>query len=533
MSDKKKQVEPRASESVDDPVVEVIDEDTRSGSVESIPGAASPASLSPAAPAKPSQGGLRTLGLVGAVAGVGLAVGAQVVEPLAAYQVHSGTLIVGGLVLFGAGVLRRALAGIRSTLDCVSNETLRLEQLALDNKGLQDNVREVRDVTSGLRGDVSSLHEQVEKLVAITSDSDFQTSIFKLAASLDQVGARLDVAMKERFQSVQECLEQMGEQADRSGAELTSKLREMGDALEEQGRTRRTAQEESFHKLQAAAAETHGRLDRSIQALERFDHALAASAEESARERSAGFDELRGHVSQQVEGQSNALHERLDGLEGRFNRVDRDHTSAMSQLAERLERELTARSEALQEGLKAIEAMAGQRDEERDGEIEQQLRGQLESLRAIVQEASRAAGEASSEVGEGIAQLGSHIEQVVVQRYDALSAGLTAVVECATETAVNIEKLLAEPAPEHGSPSESWPAPQAPLGLEVPAEEPPAALPQPPDPGPRVEDPWALRPQPASDPQHHGGADGEAPAPPEHDPLAHPFDARDDGPPGR
>jgi hypothetical protein len=397
--------------------------------------------------------------MVLALAGVALAGAGMFVPALAPFQVHSCTLIVGGVLFFGVGALRRSLAGIRSTVDCVSNETLRLEQLSIDNQGLKSSVQEVGSVASALRGDLSSLHEQVQKLVAITSDSDFQTSIFQLAASLDQVGARLDIGMKERFQVLEQNLSKMGEKRDQASEGLSAKLQEVGDALKEQEQMFQLVQEEYAQKLQSASVETQEHISRSMQSLERLEReleqhqlsvaegfqGLSDGAHEHASRTAAGLDEVRTQIAQHVDAQSGSLHERLDGVEARFTKVDREHAAAMGQLAERLEREISAGSQAIQASLQSIEQLADHGDDAAARELENTVREQLAALRSVVEEAARAAADSDSRVSEGVELLGERIEEVFSGRFDALSDGLAAVVECASETAESVHKLLEEP----------------------------------------------------------------------------------------
>jgi len=451
----------------EEPAVQVIgDGDGPSGSARGLLSAPPPASLDSTSKSKPasSKSPLRFMGMTLLLGGVGLAFGGMYEPSLAPYQVHSVSLIVGGLFVFLAGALRKTLNGIRSTIDCVSNETLRLEQLSIENKGLKDDMRGVGEVASGLRGDVSSLHERVERLLAITSDSDFQTSIFQLAASLDQVGARLDMAMKDRFKTLEGNLSRMGEKRDQASKELGTKLQEVGDLLKAQDQVLQSVQEEYARKVEQAAAETQARIDRAVQSLERLEHeleqhqlavaeglqGLSDGAQQHASEAAQGLGELRGHVSQQVEEKIGSLREQLDGMEGHFAKIDREHAAAMNQLAERLERELSTRAEAIQESLKTLEQLSAEGDDQlaRD-ELERSLREQLDVLRSVVEEAARTAAETGAGVGDGVARLGEgvtslgeRLEGIVDERFDTLSLGLTAVVKCATETAANVQKLM-------------------------------------------------------------------------------------------
>jgi hypothetical protein len=144
--------------------------------------------------------------------------------------VHGGALVMGGLVLLGIAMVLRQVTQVAAFASQSSEDTSLLESVAADVLQVGSVIEGVQASLKGLAGELGGLGSAIaavgEQVAAARPGSDSlgsEDAIFRLAASLDKVGAKIEERLKTQF----------------------------GDLTERLG------------KLEAAVAETAKRLERS------------------------------------------------------------------------------------------------------------------------------------------------------------------------------------------------------------------------------------------------------------------------------
>ena len=195
-------------------------------------------------PAAPSGSGgqavlLVLIGLAATGTGLALAIGprfswkaAQVMAGFDHLGVHGDALFMGGLVLVALGMLRRGQAQMMNAREGQSDDSLLIEQMASDVVQMRNAIDHMQLVSSSLQDAVRSLHHQVaqesERVAAIVAETGQQDAIYRMAASIDQIGGRLDQRLAEHFQKLEQHLEAMDERASRTQSVL-DRLAEPGE----------------------------------------------------------------------------------------------------------------------------------------------------------------------------------------------------------------------------------------------------------------------------------------------------------------
>jgi hypothetical protein len=175
------------------------------------------------APGRSESTWMLLCGMGCALGGLALAMGprvswkmAQISEGVADLGVHSGVLIMGGMVLAAIGLLLRAQAAANSASGR-REDTLILEQAATDLLQTRKATDEMDRRLDRLCERVEELHGVIEERRTVqpeptpVKDGAQQEAMFRLAASLDQVGARIEQRLKVQYGSLQERLEKVGE----------------------------------------------------------------------------------------------------------------------------------------------------------------------------------------------------------------------------------------------------------------------------------------------------------------------------------
>ena len=172
----------------------------------------------------PRGGGQSTLLLLAgfgcALSGLALSVGpivswkaAQIMVGLDYLGVHGGTLLLGGLVLMGLGMLRRGQHAIAVSADEAGGNTEVVEEMATDVVQMRHALDHMQHVTSQMQDEVGELRRfceaeaQKRSAVPQPTQSDGQgDAVFRLAATIDKLGARIEERMKSQFATLQERL---------------------------------------------------------------------------------------------------------------------------------------------------------------------------------------------------------------------------------------------------------------------------------------------------------------------------------------
>ncbi|MFN0244621.1 MAG: hypothetical protein ACKVWV_17175 [Planctomycetota bacterium] len=108
------------------------------------------------------------------------------------YGVPPGALVLTGLVLYGLGSVARSTRNAIAAGDEESDEMLILEQLVLDFTKLRDGIQDLRPELAGLKESAAELLRGQQEHAQAQAGESQQDAIFRLAASLDQVGGRIE-----------------------------------------------------------------------------------------------------------------------------------------------------------------------------------------------------------------------------------------------------------------------------------------------------------------------------------------------------
>ncbi|MCK6446765.1 MAG: hypothetical protein L6Q99_10270 [Planctomycetes bacterium] len=178
---------------------------------------------------RPSGTGWMVVG--GSLAFVGVALAAQKFLPAPVgdvlgaareYGFEAGVLFVGGLCVAAVGSAARAL-GKRAAQP--NDDALLLEQIANDLLIAKDGLEQAKQSTDGVQNDVGLLQAHVQSLgelvhalpqqlaaqqpQAAPQGNGSEDAIFRLAASLDQLGARMEQRMKAQYGQMQSSLDEL------------------------------------------------------------------------------------------------------------------------------------------------------------------------------------------------------------------------------------------------------------------------------------------------------------------------------------
>lgn len=152
----------------------------------------------------------------------------QITEGAAYLGIHSGALIIGGLVIAGLALLRRGQVGMEGTADQQAEDRTLIEQLATDGLQMKHAVEQLSRTMSSMTNQVSELRGEIdvklrETITALKNElprlaptplapagGGQQDALFMLAASLDQVGERIELRLKNQFDTLQDHFEDIG-----------------------------------------------------------------------------------------------------------------------------------------------------------------------------------------------------------------------------------------------------------------------------------------------------------------------------------
>jgi hypothetical protein len=382
---------------------------------------------------RPRLGAWHAAGLSCAALGLLLAIAhlvaprlVQGVESVGDYRVLSGGLIVGGLLAFAVGVLRRALREIQGSLDAVSIETMRLEEIARDGRAVLDTLHAVRTKNTTLTEDVGKLQERIKRLTEIVSSPDYTVSIFRLAASVDQLGKHVAAYMKEQFGVVQQRLAAGAQNAEHAQQQLKSALSQLHSLAKEQHRLQTLATQDAFEEVRTAseriAAHVQSQQEESTSGFASLSERSALHADQLA----SGLGELRGRLDRQAQDLAASLHARFEELDERIDVAQRNQATGVNQIAEHLEQQFARHVEEIQQSLKSISELASRGSQEISGEFDklgaqfdQLERAQSAALQKTSQDAQQSTGATRRELAANHEQLKAHVEQ---QARDHLAA---------------------------------------------------------------------------------------------------------------
>ena len=146
----------------------------------------------------------------------------QITDGFKYLGVQGGVLATSGLILVGLGLLRRGQIALRTPTAEQAEDRLLIEQLTKDSLRVADDLARLESALSHVETElVRSRRALEERMEASTQQvisaiplpkegPSAEDAIFRLAASLDQVGARIDQRLKTQYTALQDHLEDVG-----------------------------------------------------------------------------------------------------------------------------------------------------------------------------------------------------------------------------------------------------------------------------------------------------------------------------------
>jgi hypothetical protein len=378
--------------------------------------------------------------------GLGLAPGvspaaAQWLENAGRLHLQAGTLIVAGLLLSTVTVVWRVLWGIRVSLESVGFETSRIEQIASDGQTLRDSLDTVKYANSTLAGDVTNLQVQVKRLTDIVSNPDYTVSIFRLAASVDQLGKHIELHMKEQFEGLQKKAGLLADQAGHVQSQLASRLDQVQALAKEQHRSQYSAVQDGFSLMLTASEQTNSKIDKNLDADARIEARLQDQQDSlslgldcvlervtQARDQvAAGLEGLGGRVDRQLEGQAASWQAKLTGLDDRIEAAQREHASEIQELGGRLGGAFDVHVEELKQKLRTVAELSNGNRQELANQLEglasrldDHARNQAASVERVREQALESARSLQRDVAANLSQLENQLGEAAKEHSGVL-----------------------------------------------------------------------------------------------------------------
>lgn len=127
------------------------------------------------------------------------------VRNLASEGVSGGTFAVGGVLLIAMGMAARAQARFFRATSERSDADLMLEHLAGELADIRSEIRDTNQRVGYVRDETRGLFEAVQARENMdATDNETRDATFRLAASLDQLGARIEKRMQARDASIEQ-----------------------------------------------------------------------------------------------------------------------------------------------------------------------------------------------------------------------------------------------------------------------------------------------------------------------------------------
>ncbi|HTF90697.1 MAG TPA: hypothetical protein VK843_19920 [Planctomycetota bacterium] len=147
---------------------------------------------------------------------------AQIATGFKHLGVEGGVLAMGGLILVAIGMLRRGQIALRTPSPEQAEDRAMIEQLTKDSIRHSEELAHMESGLAHVEAEVTASRRVLEErmqansqaiLSAVTAPKDSGSSeeaIFRLAASLDQVGMRIEQRLKTQYTALQDHLEDVG-----------------------------------------------------------------------------------------------------------------------------------------------------------------------------------------------------------------------------------------------------------------------------------------------------------------------------------
>ena len=329
---------------------------------------------------------------------------AEWLEAAGRLHLQAGTLIVAGLLLFTVTVVWRVLWGIRGSLEAVGHETARIEQIAQEGHTLRTSIDTVKYANTTLAQDVSNLQVQIKRLTDIVSNPDYTVSIFRLAASVDQLGKHIEIHMKEQFEGAQRHAGSVADQSNHLQSQLAARLDQVQALAKDQHRIQYGALQEGIAQLVAASSQTNERVEKGLDTGSRIEariqnqqeqlsagmDSLLARSNQNTGQIGAALEDLGGRVDRQLGGHVEALQSKLAGIDGRIDAGHRAHAAGIRDLGREISGTLAGQAEEIQQKLRTMAELGNANRQEIAGHVaalgsrmDDQARNQLDAFERV------------------------------------------------------------------------------------------------------------------------------------------------------
>jgi len=344
---------------------------------------------------------------------------ARALAPLAAPELVGSVGIAAGLLLFLGGLLRRSLAEIRGSLATVNAETAHLAELMHETQVLGSSVDCVQLANQELKLGVAGIQKQIERLTEIASDPNNTVSIFRLAASVDQLHARLDISIQNRLEGMRQQFTEMFTRSEKYGLELGARIGDLGQRVREELAAQQRALAEQLERTHAIAARAGAGVEANSKAAARIEAQIASGREShehalelisaewtrGANALNSELGELGLRLESRIASQSGSVDERLDRIDGALESMSVDGLQ---------------RAARLNTGLEELGSELERRIQERSGSVEERLERIDDALEAASLEWTQRA----ALLNTGLEELGSEIVRRIQERSGSMDKRL-------------------------------------------------------------------------------------------------------------
>lgn len=143
----------------------------------------------------------------------------QIADGFKYLGVQGGVLAIGGLTLVGLGLLRRGQIALGTPTAEQAEDRLLIEQLTKDSLRFADDLTRLESSLAHVEAELVRSRRTLEERIAAGTREvinaipppheapSSEDAIFRLAASLDQVGARIEQRLKTQYTALQDHLE--------------------------------------------------------------------------------------------------------------------------------------------------------------------------------------------------------------------------------------------------------------------------------------------------------------------------------------
>ncbi len=422
---------------------------------------------------KPKFSMLQAAGAVFALLGTSLMAAPKISTAAADWLAHhsdvrmqSGTLLIVGVCLWMAGFLRNTLRELRGSLEVVRGETARLGEMAKDGQSVRSTLNTVRGENSTLSQDIVRLQAELTRLVEIVENPDYTMSIFRLAASVDQLGKHVEMSMKAQFELLEPRVAAVAQHVDEAERQLSSTIVQMSSLAKEQHRSLQLALKEGLDELHSAAEVADTRSEQNQEATARLEALLqsqdAALSEglanlgergaKSAGQIASNLDGLRERFDRQIEKQAASWLAEFLQIGCRLDQLDRSQSTAVKQIREHVDVQLGVQAQSMQQGLKSLADDAGKNSARFDSKfdalaarIEQQAREQQAALQGAREQTLEATRSAKVELTASLEQLGLRVDEQACEQQATLAQTreqtMEATRQAGRELAAGLEQL--------------------------------------------------------------------------------------------